>query len=79
MREKELKESCKKLEISKEIMDFDGLSLEMIEKLGQNSIKTLDDLGDLASDELVEIVGEKALSVEQANEIIMRARSHWFE
>lgn len=78
-REKELKESCKKLEISKEIMDFDGLSLEIIEKLGQNSVKTLDDLGDLASDELIEIVGEKALSMEQANEIIMRARSHWFE
>lgn len=78
-REKELQESCKKLDISKEIMDFDGLSLEMIEKLGQNSVKTLDNLGDLSSDELVEIVGEKALSMEQANEIVMRARSHWFE
>ena len=31
----------------------------MLVKLGDNGVKTLDDLADLAGDELVEIVGEK--------------------
>jgi N utilization substance protein A len=42
-------------------------------------VKTLDDLADLAGDELVEIVGPDALTEEAANEIIMAARAHWFE
>ncbi|MBT4941294.1 MAG: hypothetical protein HON14_19290, partial [Rhodospirillaceae bacterium] len=41
-------------------------------------VKSLDDLGDLASDELIEIVGEANLSEDLANEIIMAARAHWF-
>ena len=35
-------------------------------------------VGDLASDELREIVGESAMDSEMANTIIMRAREHWF-
>ena len=42
-------------------------------------IKSLDDLGDLANDELIEIVGKDNLSEKLANEIIMSARAHWFE
>ena len=41
-------------------------------------MKTLDDLGDLASYELREIVGESAMDAETANAIIMKAREHWF-
>ena len=41
-------------------------------------VKSLDDLGDLASDELREIVGESAMDAETANAIIMKAREHWF-
>jgi N utilization substance protein A len=43
-------------------------------------VKTLDDLADLAGDELVEIAqgaGIK-LEAEEANAIIMKARAHWF-
>jgi N utilization substance protein A len=47
--------------------------------LGEKGVKTLDDLGDLASDELIEIVGKDEMNEDQANEIIMAARAHWFE
>ncbi|MBU6449698.1 MAG: transcription termination/antitermination protein NusA [Rhodospirillales bacterium] len=47
--------------------------------LGEKGVKTLDDLADLAGDELVEILGAEIISEEQANEIIMAARAHWFE
>ncbi len=74
-----LKKELSKLDISKEVQELDGLTLEMIVKLGQNNIKTLDDLGDLASDELLELLQSKILTQEQANDIIMKARAHWFE
>ena len=41
--------------------------------LGENKIKTLDDLGDLASDELLELLPEGILDVNAANELIMSA------
>ena len=33
----------------------------------------------LASDELIEILGAGVLNEDEANEIIMAARAHWFE
>jgi N utilization substance protein A len=41
-------------------------------------VKTLDDLADLASDELIEIVGAEAMDEKTANEVVMAARAHWF-
>ena len=46
--------------------------------LGEKGVKTLDDLADLASDELIEIVGAEVMDEETANDIIMAARAHWF-
>ena len=57
---------------------IDGLTPTMLVKLGEKGVKTLDDLADLAGDELVEIVGKDALDEEQANAMIMAARAHWF-
>ncbi|NFV81530.1 transcription termination factor NusA [Magnetospirillum aberrantis] len=58
---------------------IEGLSPNMLVKLGHRSIKTLDDLGDLASDELVDIIGKDDMTEDQANAVIMAARAHWFE
>jgi N utilization substance protein A len=41
-------------------------------------VKTSEDLADLASDELREIVGESTMDNDTANAIIMKAREHWF-
>ena len=51
----------------------------MLVKLGNASIKNINDLGDLASDELKEILDGIDISNKDADEIIMRARSSWFE
>ena len=56
----------------------EGLTLPMLGALGEKGVKTRDDLADLASDELREIVGESAMDNETANAIIMKAREHWF-
>jgi N utilization substance protein A len=67
------------LGVSDEIASIEALSAKALIALGEKGVKSLDDLADLAGDELVEIVGADALSEEAANEIIMAARAHWFE
>jgi N utilization substance protein A len=51
----------------------------MLVTLGEKGVKTLDDLADLAGDELQEIVGAEAMDEETANAVIMAARAHWFD
>ncbi len=64
---------------TEELAAVDGLTPAMLVALAEADVKTLDDFADLASDELLEIVGGAALSLEEANEMIMAARAHWFE
>jgi len=62
-----------------EVAAIEGLSPALLVKLGNRGVKTLDDLGDLASDELIDIVGKDVMNEDQANAVIMAARAHWFE
>ena len=47
--------------------------------LVEKDVKTRNDLADLSSDELVEIIGSNALEQKKADEIIIDARKHWFD
>jgi transcription termination/antitermination protein NusA len=69
------------LGVSDDIAALDGISPALLVALGEKGVKTLDDLADLAGDELVEIADTTTdkLELEQANIIIMKAREHWFE
>ncbi|HZF77778.1 MAG TPA: transcription termination factor NusA [Acetobacteraceae bacterium] len=62
------------------VAEVGGFSPAMLVALGEKGVKTLDDLADLASDELVEILGADALDEETANAVIMAARQSagWF-
>ena len=66
------------LGVAEDLRTFDRIAQTQLVKLGEAGIKTLDDLADLAGDELVEILGRDQLNDTQANEIIMAARAHWF-
>ena len=61
--------------VSQDLRDLQGLSAEHIGMLAEHGIKTLDDLADLATDELTEITGQ---SIDEATALIMKAREHWF-
>ena len=67
------------LGVTDDIAAIEALSAKDLIALGEKGVKTLDDLADLAGDELVEIVGAEAMTEDAANEIIMAARAHWFE
>ena len=77
-RDAELTEQRQSLGVSDEVAAIEALPPAMLVALGEKGVKTLDDLADLASDELVEIVGATAMDEETANEVIMAARAHWF-
>ena len=72
-------EERRSLGVSDDLAALEGVGGAMLVIFGNNGIKTLDDLGDLASDELLEMLGEKGPTVEEANAIIMAARAHWFD
>ena len=74
----EFEKTAKELGISSELAGINGLTQDMTLALGKNGVKTLDDLGDLAGDELRDIVGVDTLTESQANNIIMTARAGWF-
>jgi N utilization substance protein A len=72
-----MKEKCVELGLADDMYDV-GLSLSMLVKVAEKGIKTRDDLGDLAGDELQEIIGAGLLDIDTANTVIMKAREHWF-
>jgi transcription termination/antitermination protein NusA len=78
-RDTELTEKRIELGVDEDVAAIEALTPAMLVALGEKGVKTLDDLGDLASDELIEIVGADNLDEETANQVIMAARAHWFE
>ena len=52
------------------------LSDEQVNALTKSGIKNKDDLAELATDELMEIID---ISEDSASEMIMKAREHWFK
>jgi len=77
-KEDALSKELESLKIADDLQELNAFDLEGLVLLGKADVKTLDDLADLSSDELVEIIGEK-LSLSKANDIIMKAREHWFK
>jgi len=58
-----------------ELVNLEGMDADLAKKLARGGVKTRDDLGDLAVDDLVELTG---IDTERAKALIMKARAHWF-
>ena len=58
------------------LLGLEGMDNDLASKLVAQGVKTLDDLAELATDDLVEMTG---IEPERASDLIMRAREHWFE
>jgi transcription termination/antitermination protein NusA len=77
-RDEELANRHRELGVSDDLVAVEGLSPAQLVILGENAVKSLDDLADLASDELVEMLPAGTMTMDDANTIIMAARAHWF-
>jgi N utilization substance protein A len=85
---KKLDEKRKELGVADDLLDTDGLDMKMIVTLGENDVKSLEDLAGCATDDLTgwteRVDGERKhydgilegykVSAEEAEDLIMRAR-----
>lgn len=62
--------------VAKDLQEIEGMTPDILVRLAAKDIATLDDLAELATDELAEIAG---LESKEASDMIMRARAHWFD
>lgn len=60
-RNKEFEEKSKSLGIDEKLQQLPGLDQDMLLTLASSGVKTIDDLADLATDELIEMLGENHL------------------
>lgn len=77
--EEEFADRAKELGMSDDLVKFEDLKPNLISAIGDKGIKTLDDLADLAGDELIEMLPPGSLTEDDANAVIMAARAHWFD
>ncbi|MDK4577159.1 transcription termination factor NusA [Kingella kingae] len=61
--------------IADDLRNLDGLDDDMLRDLVDANITNRDDLAELSIDELIEITG---VSKEEAEQVILTARAHWF-
>ncbi len=73
-----LRQEAAELGLAQDLLGFEALNLDAIVALGRKGITSLDDLADLAADELIELLPDAGLTEAEAGELIMAARAHWF-
>jgi N utilization substance protein A len=61
--------------VDKDLLELDGMDTDLAARLAANNIRSRDDLGELAVDELTEMTN---IDEERAKTVIMAARAHWF-
>ncbi len=66
-----------KKEPAKDLIALEGMTEGLAIRLAVKGVATREDLAELAVDDLLELVDE--LNREQAGDLIMKARAHWFE
>jgi len=65
-----------RVQTARDLLEIKGMDAALVATLAENSVTTLDDLAELATDELADMTG---LSQDVASDMIMQARAHWFE
>ncbi len=69
-------QKIKNLNPSDELLAMEGISAELAVSLAEIGVTTVDDLADLAVDELMVVEG---MDEETAGKLIMKARESWFQ
>ena len=64
--EQNLRAEAAELGLGEDLLGYDGLPLATIVELGRKGVKTLEDLADLAGDELVELVPDAGIGADDA-------------
>lgn len=63
-------------EPAQDLIDLEGMNLDMAKKLASNGVITQEDLAELGTDEVLDIL---EIDEKEAAELILKARAPWFE
>lgn len=77
-KKEEVLKLCEEKGVDPELRDYKLLKPELLEALVKADVKTLNDLGDLSTDELLEIASD-LLTKSEAEALIMKVRESWFD
>ena len=80
-RDQALRAEAGELGLAEDLVDYDRLDLATIVALGRKGIRSLEDLADLAGDELVELIPGSGIDAALAGDLVMDARIRlgWIE
>ena len=77
-KEAEQEAKFKELGVEDALAKLEGLNSDIVLKLANGGIKTMDDFAGLATDEFFEIVTKSGISRDEVEAMIMKAREAWF-
>ncbi len=77
-KEAEQTKKLKDLGVEDDLLKLEGLNLDIVEKLAENGVKSVDDFAGLATDEFFEIVPKPGISRDEIEALIMKLREKWF-
>jgi N utilization substance protein A len=66
------------LGVEEALAKHEGLNSDIVLKLAENGIKTVDDFAGLSTDEFFEYVPKSGISRDEVEAMIMKARESWF-
>lgn len=69
---------CEELGIQDDFLELPNLDISMFNKLLDAGIRTVEDVADLSTDELLDIIQDGSLPRTKAEAVIMEARKGWF-
>ncbi len=75
----ETQNKLREMGVKEDLVEFEGISNDDLLKLAENGVKSLDDFADLARDEYKDYLPKSPLSNDEIDDLIMRARAHWFD
>ena len=73
----ELDRRMTEMRVDRGLLEIPGMTTDILIKLAESGVRTMDDIGDLSTDEMIEIVGD-LMPRRIADAMIMKAREKWF-
>ena len=77
-KEAEVAKKFKEMGVEEALAKHEGLNSDIVLKLAEGGIKTMDDFAGLATDEFFEMVPKSGISRDDMEAMIMKAREAWF-
>ena len=77
-KEAEQQKKFKEMGVEEALVKLEGLNNDIVMKLAENGVKTVDDFAGLATDEFFEIIPKPGMSRDDVEALIMKCRESWF-